>query len=665
MKIPSWVDIKARTRRVVVGPPRDPLAPETRQHITLIAFLAWVGLGADGLSSSTYGPEEAFKALGDYTGLALFLAVATAVTVFVIALSYNQVIELFPTGGGGYKVATRLLGRRAGVVSGTALILDYVLTIAISIAAGTDALFSFLPTSLGFLKMELAALLLGVLVVLNLRGVKESIEILLPIFIGFVLTHVFFIVYGIGRHADRIEQLLPESIADASALSAESGILFVIALFLRAYGTGGGTYTGIEAVSNSINLLKEPRVRTGKWTMFYMAVSLAFTAGGIILLYLLWEARPVAGQTLNAVAFSAIVHDWVWRGVDAGHILVVATLLFEAGLLFVAANTGFLGGPATLANMAADHWVPHRFAQLSDRLVTKNGILLMGIAAFAVLLWSQGDVGLLVVLYSISVFLTFSLTLLGLCVYWWRHRSDSGGIWRLLLSAWGLIITASILSVMLLTRFTTGGWVALLVIAFLVILCTIIQRHYRRIRKQLRELDEILSNLPAPSDGQVPPLKEGEPAAVFLVSSYRGLGIHTLLNAQRLFPGRFKNFVFLSVGEVDTTRIKEDQAITNLQRRVEEQLQKYEHFCHAHGMAATSYATYGTDPVEGTVRLTDEVLKRFPGSVFFAGTLIFREENWFTRLLHNYTALALQRRLHLLGVPLVIMPMQVDTALTA
>ena len=139
----DWTTLKTRFRRLVIGPPRDPMAPETRHHITLIAFLAWVGLGADGLSSSNYGPEVAFRALGDHTGLALFLAMATAITVFVIALSYNQVIELFPTGGGGYKVATRLLGRRFGLVSGAALVVDYVLTIAISIAAGADAMFSF------------------------------------------------------------------------------------------------------------------------------------------------------------------------------------------------------------------------------------------------------------------------------------------------------------------------------------------------------------------------------------------------------------------------------------------------------------------------------------------------------------------------------------------
>ena len=134
-------------RDALFGAPRDPMAPETRKHIALAAFLAWIGIGADGLSSSAYGPAEAFMALGTHNQLALYLAIATAFTVFVISLAYNQVIELFPNGGGGYKVATKLVGPYAGLVAGSALIVDYVLTIAISAASGVDAIFSLLPAA--------------------------------------------------------------------------------------------------------------------------------------------------------------------------------------------------------------------------------------------------------------------------------------------------------------------------------------------------------------------------------------------------------------------------------------------------------------------------------------------------------------------------------------
>jgi amino acid transporter len=163
-------------RESLLGKPLDPFSAETRKHVALIAFLAWIGLGADGLSSACYGLEEAFLALGEHMPLSLYLAAMTAVTVFVIAVAYNQVIELFPSGGGGYKVATRLLGAHAGLVSGSALVVDYVLTIAISIASGVDALFSLLPPSVGAIRLGLEVALTVLLLYLNLRGMKESIR---------------------------------------------------------------------------------------------------------------------------------------------------------------------------------------------------------------------------------------------------------------------------------------------------------------------------------------------------------------------------------------------------------------------------------------------------------------------------------------------------------
>src|SRR5690348_3716750 len=139
--------MKSRLKELLVGAPRDPLDPRTHHKLSLIALLAWVGLGADGLSSSAYGPDEAFRALGDHTGLAVFLALGTALTVFIISYGYSRIIEQFPSGGGGYVVASKILGPRAGVASGAALLVDYVLTITISIASGADAIWSFLPPS--------------------------------------------------------------------------------------------------------------------------------------------------------------------------------------------------------------------------------------------------------------------------------------------------------------------------------------------------------------------------------------------------------------------------------------------------------------------------------------------------------------------------------------
>ncbi|MHB8562468.1 MAG: APC family permease [Acidiferrobacteraceae bacterium] len=645
-----------------MGPARDPFSPETRQHITLVAFLAWVGLGADGLSSSCYGPEEAFKALGPYTGLGLWLAVATALTVFIISIGYNQVIELLPAGGGGYKVATMLLGPRAGLVSGSALVVDYILTIAISVAAGVDALFSLVSPQWQVFKIPTEVLLLLVLLVLNLRGIKESVQFLLPIFLGFVVTHAFLIIYGIVVRLPHFHSTVPVQMHDITMLAHRTGLVFVVALFLRAYSLGGGTYTGIEAVSNNISSLKEPRVRTGKLTMFYMAASLSFVAGGIILLYLLWNVHVIPGQTLNAVAFGDILKGWHWGSIDVGQYVLWVTLALEAGLLIVAANTGFLGGPAVLANMANDYWVPRRFAQLSDRLVTRNGILVMGLSALVVLLGTHGEVGVLVVLYSINVFLTFALTLLGLTLYWWRNRAtEPEWFWRALVSVPGFILTASILVVTLEEKFYEGGWVTVLVTVSLIIVGFVIERHYRRVQRRLADLDEVLTQIPEPSPHfPAQKIDKNEPTAAFFVSNYKGVGIHSLLNVQRMFPGYFKNFIFLSVGVVDNSRMKGSRNMDDLMEDTDRQLATYVGFCEAHGLPSAGRSSFGMDAVDSAVKLADETLKEYPGAVFFAGTLVFREENLWTRLLHNHTAISLQRRLHLKGVQLVIMPMLVD-----
>jgi amino acid transporter len=654
-------NLEKKVREFIIGAPRDPLSPETRRHITLIAFLAWVGLGADGLSSSCYGPEEAYLALGSHTHLGLYLALATAVTVFIISLAYNQVIELFPSGGGGYRVATTLLGPHAGLVSGAALIVDYVLTITISVASGMDALYSLLPVAAQPLKLFTEISLILILTGLNLRGMKESVAVLMPIFIGFVITHALLIVYGIAVHAESVPTLIPDTLKETSGLSKEMGWLFVASLFLRAYSLGGGTYTGIEAVSNNINRLAEPRVHTGKWTMFYMATSLALTAGGILLLYLLWSVTREEGQTLNAVVFKAVIDNAQLGNPFLSQGILFVVLALEAGLLLVAANTGFLGGPAVLANMAADSWVPRQFRQLSSRLVTQNGIVLMGLSALAILLWSKGDVSLLVVLYSINVFLTFSMSLGGLCVYWWHnHKSLKHWRRRLVLSVVGLMVTGGILVVTLVEKFSEGGWVTTLITSMVIGVCLLIRNHYDQVREQLRKIDELFDAAPTWNDNvSAPQIDPAQPTAVFLVGKNLGVGMHTLLWVQRLFPHHFKNFVFLAAGEVDTECYDGKDSLSALQGKIENSLKYYISFCHSHDQAATSFQVFGCDPVDDLTRLTEKVAQQFPNCVFFASKLIFQHDNFFTRWLHNQTALTMQSRLHLRGMQMVILPMKV------
>jgi Amino acid permease len=642
---------------MIFGAPLDPFSKETRRHVVLVAFLAWIGLGADGLSSSCYGPEEAFLALGESRQLGLYLAIATAVTVFIIAVAYNQVIELFPSGGGGYKVATSLIGPYAGLVSGAALIVDYMLTIAISIASGVDAVFSFLPRDIQHLKLGVEITLVALLLLLNLRGMRESIKVLLPIFLGFFFSHAIMILLGIGMHADRLPDLIPNTLNETEQLAQQLGWVFVASLFLRAYSLGGGTYTGIEAVSNNVQSLAEPRVLTGKWTMFYMAVSLSFTAGGIILLYLLWNVQPVQGETLNAVTFRAILQDAIGSSTIESPTLWLI-LLLEGGLLFVAANTGYLGGPAVLANMAADSWVPHQYRYLSSRLVTQRGIVLMGLAAVGILLVTMGSVALLVVLYSINVFLTFSLSLLGLCIYWWQVRgTDRRWIFRIALSGLGLAVTSGILAVTTVEKFTEGGFMTLLITGVVIGFCILNRAHYQKIRRKLGKADESLP-MEYPRSTPPPVLEPNEPTAVFVVGSCRWGGVYALDWVRREFPGHFRNFVFMSARTVDAKCYSGSEELEQERRKAEATLSYFVTYCNNRELAAKTYVGFGIDPIEELTNLAEKIRRDFPHSIFFTSKLIFEHDNWYIRQLHSEAALTMLRRLHLLDMPMVVLPMR-------
>ena len=645
---------------ILFGKPKDPLDPKVFHQVSLVAFLAWVGLGADGLSSSAYGPEEAYLALGEHFFLALPLAILMATTVFVISASYSHIIELFPTGGGGYLVATKLLGSKVGLVSGSALIIDYMLTITISVASAGDQIFSFLPVSLHGLKLTSEFALIFFLIYLNLRGTKESVLFLLPIFILFVLAHIFAISLGIIPKASDMPALASttyqKTIGDVQAL----GLWATLFIILHAYSLGGGTYTGIEAVSNGLQALREPRVETGKRTMLYMATSLAFTASGLLLCYLLNQVVHEPGKTLNASLFAKVYGSFF--SPDSAYGLVVVTLITEAAILLVAAQAGFIDGPRVLSNMAVDSWVPHRFSHLSDHLVTQYGVWFMGLASLAFLLYTGGDVRLLVVMYSINVFLTFSLSQLGMCRHWWEVRKvERYWLRKLFVNGLGLSFTGTILTVTVIIKFAEGGWVTLLVTSGFIFLCYGVRSHYDQVRSALKTLDETLMNIPFHPDlkNPVPAKDPSAPTAVLIVRDFDGLAIHSLLSISRLFPHHFKNVVFVSIGVIDSGRFKGLSEIENLRRVKEDDLKSFVEFANCLGWYAEYRYSLGIDLIEELEELCKSVARDFSKSVFFAGKLVFERENFLTRLLHNHTPFTLEQRLQFEGLEMMVLPIRV------
>ncbi len=648
-------------KNILVGKARDPMDPSVFHHVTLVAFLAWVGLGADGLSSSAYGPEEAFKALGPHAYLAVLLALMIAATVLIISACYSKVIELFPGGGGGYLVATKLLGPRFGVVSGCALIVDYVLTISTSAASGVDQIFSFLPAAWHVYVFPSKLAILGLLVLLNLRGIKESVTVLVPIFLLFIATHFAMIVTALAQHFFGLPEVFTGAVGEARSTTSTLGFVAMFLIVLRAYSLGGGAYTGIEAVSNGIPIIREPRVANAKRTMLYMAFSLAFTAGGIILSYLLTGSRPNPNKVMNAVLAEKVFGSWTLAGVDVGHALVVVTLVSAGCLLFVAAQTGFLDGPRILANMATDSWVPRRFAQLSDRLVTNNGIWLMGLAAFATLVYTHGSVSQLLVMYAINVFVTFSLTLAGMTRHWWQERGrDRQWLRRFGLQALGFLLCASILVVTIYEKFFEGGWVTVVVTTSVVTIAFLVKRHYNRVREQLRRLDDALLHIPVrPHQIEPGQIQRDEPVAVMLVNGFSGLGVHMVLSVQNLFPHQYKSYLFASAAVIDSSHFKGVDEIEALKNETVTELEKYVDFAHKLGFRANYRYAVGREAVEQVVSLCEKIRQEFPRSIFYLGQLVFENDRFYYRLLHNETAFAIQRRLQFAGLQAIVLPIRV------
>ena len=657
-----------KLKSVVLGGARDIRDPNLFHKLSLVAFFAWVGLGADGLSSANYGPEESFLSLGRHGYLGIFVALATAVTIFVIAASYSQIVELFPSGGGGYLVASKLLSPTLGMISGCALLIDYVLTITLSIASGSDAIFSFLPLSLYPLKIVFAVAGVLGLTVLNLRGVKESIAPLVPIFLLFLVTHVFAILYAISAHLPEMGSVVGSTVRETGAAATQMGAFGVFILILRAYSMGAGTYTGIEAVSNGLPLLREPRVQTAKRTMRYMAISLAFMAAGLMIGYLLFGVSKVPGRTLNATLMERIAAGWG----GFGYVFVLVTLVSEAVLLFVAAQTGFLDGPRVLSNMSLDRWLPSQFGLLSERLVIKNGIVLMGGAALVLMLVSRGAVSFLIVLYAINVFITFCLSQAGMVRHWWSERKTVRS-WKrkILINGFGLLLTSFILISQVILKFTVGGWITLLVTGSLVGVAVVIKRFYKSTGKRLSRLDKLMTGVAQPSadslataGGAAVKRKKLRPdprakTAVLLVSGFNGTGLHTLLNVRKVFGEVFRNWIFIQAGIVDADRFKGTEALNALRANVDEGLSRYVRFLESEGFYAEGHSAVGTDVSDEICGLAVTIHRRHPTAVFFGGQIVFAEDTFLTRLLFNHTTFAVQRRLHQLGIPFLVMPIRV------
>jgi len=299
---------------------------------------------------------------------------------------------------------------------------------------------------------------------------------------------------------------------------------------------------------------------------------------------------------------------------------------------------------------------------LSERLTMRNGIMLMGGAALAALLYTRGEVSKLVVMYAINVFVTFALSQLGMIRYWRRAETQKRHAeWRrpLAIAVICFVVCSFILVVNLFEKFTEGAWLTVVVTGTLVGICMLIKRHYNGVYARLKRLDQILGALPTVTPTKPLVVQKNKPTAVLLVGGFSGLGIHSLLTIMKLFPRYFVNVVFMSVAVVDSATFHGIEEVDRVREQTEEALRKYVDLARGMGIPADYRMSMGTEAVSECERLAGEVAKEYERSIFFAGKLIFERERWWDRVLHNETAYQIQRRLQFAGLPMVVLPVRV------
>jgi hypothetical protein len=479
---------------------------------------------------------------------------------------------------------------------------------------------------------------------------------------------MFLITYVLVTQTSNLSDTVNQTSSNMSSSFSQLGLMGSILLIFRAYSMGAGTYTGIEAVSNGITNLREPRVRTASRTMKLLALSLSTAVLGLIISYYLMDVKLEPHRTLNAVLIHSTTTGWPSL---LGKPFILITLLSEAALLFVAAQTGFLDGPRVMANMASDSWLPRRFTLLNDRLVSQNGILLMGTAAFIVLYLSKGSVTFLVILYSINVFITFTISQFGMVRHWYtERRREKKWFRKMIINGIGLILTSFILITVIILKFDDGGWITLVITGMVVLLAIIIKRHYIKVTKNMqkiqRRINENISVLTTNFKTSLMKSYESEKdtinqsTAVLLVNGYNGIGIYTLFKVISLFPTTYKNFIFVHIGVIDSNSLKKSEYIERINEHFRYELKKYEYLTKHLGYNADSMFTAGTDVAAEVEKMIPEIIRKYPKSTFIGSQLIFDGVQQLTKILHNYTIFAIQQRLFKHGLSTIVLPVSFE-----
>ncbi|TAH50024.1 MAG: APC family permease [Chloroflexota bacterium] len=457
-------------KAVLIGRPIDS-AREIHERLTKVKALAV--FSSDAISSVAYATGEIMLVLAlagsQALGYSIPISFAIAALLFIVAFSYRQTVLAYPSGGGSYIVSHENLGTRAGLVAAAALLIDYILTVAVSISAGTAAITSAFPQLFPY-TVEIALGFVGIMTLLNLRGIREAGSIFaIPTYL-FIVTLGILIVLGFG------EIVLNGMPAPTEPMDIPPQQPFDPWLLLTAFSAGAVAMSGVEAISNGVPAFKPPESKNAAKTLTVMASILAVFFVCISILAVLYHANPESEQTVISQLGRVIYGDNIFY-----YIFQFATM----GILVVAANTAFADFPRLASILARDNFMPHHFLFRGDRLAFTVGISALGGVAAILIFAFQGDTHLLIPLYAVGVFLAFTLSQTGMVVHWrklktpkWKRNAIINGI--------GAVATAVILVIAATTKFTHGAWVVMILIPVLVAGFSLIHRHYTRVADQLR-----------------------------------------------------------------------------------------------------------------------------------------------------------------------------------
>ncbi|GCE28469.1 amino acid permease [Dictyobacter alpinus] len=483
------------TKRALIG---APLATSQAEHERLTKVKALAVLSSDAISSVAYATEACMGILifAGLSSLHMILPISIAIIVLlaIVAVSYSQTIPAYPGGGGSYIVAKDNLGTNAGLIAAAALLIDYVLTVSVSVASGVQNLssipfFHFLnaPHLEAFLDVGLVI----IITVVNLRGVRESGSIFAIPTYFFIVSAFFMIAVGLFEAFVLHHQPLVASFhtINNQAVHATEGIS--VFLILRAFASGCSAMTGVEAISNGVPAFKKPEAKNARTTLFWMASILGLLFGGITILTLTNGIAPDPSGTQTVIAQLA-AH--IFSGP-----LAFFFPLFQLGILLIltlAANTSYADFPRLASLLARDNFLPHQFAFRGDRLAFSIGIVSLAIMASILLLVFDGSVDHLIDLYAVGVFLSFTLSQSGMVLHWWRLRTEQKSWLRsAIINGTGALTTALVAIIIASTKFVSGAWIVVILIPLLVLMFMGIHAHYKRVER------ERTTNIPArPAD---------------------------------------------------------------------------------------------------------------------------------------------------------------------